>query len=79
MLTSAHASVELMVVRQRVSIGAASRQHLIRDLGLLFRADVILTFRDEHGHVQFFDEGGVHGDAAEAREPVEGGGGVESP
>ena len=51
MLTSAHASVELMVVRQRVSVGAASRQHLVRDLGLLFRADVVLTLRDEDGHV----------------------------
>jgi hypothetical protein len=79
MLTSAHASVELMVVRQRVSIWSASRQHLIRDLGLLFRADVVLTLRDEDGHMEFFDEGLVHGDAAEAGEPVEGGGGVEGP
>ena len=79
MLTGAHAGVELVVVGQGVSVGPASCQHLVSDLRLLFRAHVLLTLRNEDGHVQFLDEGCVHGDAAEAGEPVEGGGGVEGP
>ena len=79
MLTGAHAGVELVVVCQSMSIWAASRQHLVRDLGLLFRASVILTFCDKNWHVELRDEGFVHGDVAEAGEPVEWGEGVEGP
>lgn len=79
MFACTQASIELVVVRQSVSVGPASRQHLVRDLGLIFRADVILTLGDEDRHVQLFNESLVHGDAAEAREPLEGGERVEGP
>lgn len=61
-----------MVVRQSVSIGPASSQHLVRDLGLLFRAGVILAFGDEDRHVKFLDQSFVRGDSTKAGEPVEG-------
>jgi hypothetical protein len=79
MLARTQAGVELVVVRQRVSIWPASRQHLVRDLRLILSADVVLAFGNEDRHVQLFDESLIHGDAAEAREPVEGGERVESP
>ena len=71
MLAGTRADVELMIVCQSRSVGPASRQHLVRNLGLLGREKIVLTFGDEDRHVQFRDERLVHCDLAETGEPVE--------